>query len=176
MDLPGIYRMKIKPMLQRHLHTAFPGTIHFVTTVTHERGNFFVRAQECEALLQVFEEFRAKGKVDCLGYVLMPDHFHALLHQVEEGAVIPSLMRDFKKRTAFRCRPAAYRDKTLWRTRYDDVSVPGTRAIHTKLHYIHENPVRRGIVEVPEDYPWSSAGDYFLDKPGIVTVIFFRVG
>jgi putative transposase len=28
------------------------------------------------------------------------------------------------------------------------------------LRYIHENPVRRGLVVRPEDWPWSSAGDW----------------
>ncbi len=72
-------------MIQRHLRTAFPGTIHFVTTVTRARGSLFVRAEECNAMLRIFEQYRARGHIKCLGYVLMPDHFHALLYQEDEG-------------------------------------------------------------------------------------------
>jgi putative transposase len=28
--------------------------------------------------------------------------------------------------------------------------------IHQKIAYVHANPVRRGLVECPEDWPWSS--------------------
>lgn len=34
----------------------------------------------------------------------------------------------------------------------------------SKLNYIHENPVRAGIVAKPEDYLYSSASNYFLGK------------
>lgn len=39
----------------------------------------------------------------------------------------------------------------------------------TKLNYIHENPVRAGIVAKPEDYIYSSATNYILGK-GIIDV------
>jgi len=58
----------------------------------------------------------------------------------------------------------------LWQSRYDDVPVPGLGAVKTKLDYIHANPIRRGLVERAEDYPWSSAQDYFDEVTGIVQI------
>jgi putative transposase len=39
------------------------------------------------------------------------------------------------------------------------------RGVHEVIDYIHMNPVRRGLVERPEDWPWSSARDW-LGLPG----------
>ena len=43
--------------------------------------------------------------------------------------------------------------------------------MNSKLNYIHENPVRAGIVENPEDYLYSSARNY-ADFEGVLDVIF----
>jgi hypothetical protein len=42
-----------------------------------------------------------------------------------------------------------------------------------KLHYIHKNPVKAGIVEKPEDYVFSSARDY-LGRKGLFPIKFIR--
>jgi hypothetical protein len=39
-----------------------------------------------------------------------------------------------------------------------------------KLNYIHENPVRAGIVYEPEHYVYSSAIDYMADKNGLLPI------
>ena len=39
-----------------------------------------------------------------------------------------------------------------------------------KLRYMHDNPVKRGLVAAPEDWRWSSYRYYFLDESGPVRV------
>jgi putative transposase len=157
-------------MLQRHTQLAFTGSIHFVTTVTRVRGDVFTGEKVCREVLELFEWYQNKYSVDCLGYVLMPDHLRALLHQEQAEVIIPPLMQSFKKLTSRRCCPAQYPPETLWHSRYDDVAVPGADAVRTKLEYMHANPVRRGLVEIVEDYPWSSARDYLSETAGLVHI------
>ncbi len=157
-------------MRQRHKRLAFAGSIHFVTTVTCVRGDVFTNEKICHEMLELFEWYRNKFSVDCLGYVLMPDHLHVVLHQEEADMLVPQLMQGFKKLTSRRCRPARYPKLPLWQSRYDDVPVPGSDAVRTKLEYIHANPIRRGLVEEPEDYPWSSARDYYNEEVGIIKI------
>ena len=157
-------------MRRRHTHLAFAGSIHFITTVTRFRGAWFVEDEICTKILKIFEWHRANFSLKCIGYVLMPDHFHALLHQQEEGMQIPQMMAVFKRETSKQARPKSYPGTTLWRSRFDDVPVPGMNAVKTKLEYMHNNPIRRGLVEEPEKYPWSSAKDYFDIEKGIVSI------
>ena len=48
--------------------------------------------------------------------------------------------------------------------------VYGNRFMYTKINYIHENPVRAGIVEKAEDYLYSSARNY-AGLDGVLDVI-----
>ena len=155
-------------MLRRHKLLDFAGTLHFVTTVTEVRGDWFVDPALCQKVLEVFEYCRARFEVQCLGYVLMPDHLHAALYQQNEEALIPATMRRFKSLTATRCRPLGYEKNPLWRRRYDDVPLPNAEAVNTRVQYMHFNPVRRGIVQDPEKYPWSSARGWAGTEEGIV--------
>jgi putative transposase len=41
-----------------------------------------------------------------------------------------------------------------------DENVSEPVALHALIEYVHLNPVRRGLVERPEDWPWSSARDW----------------
>ncbi|MBU0691015.1 transposase [bacterium] len=157
-------------MLRRHQQLAFAGSIHFVTTVTQIRGDWFIDEEICKVALQIFEDARAKSEVKCLGYVLMPDHLHIVLYQTDGEARIPEFMMSFKSRTAFKCWPAGYEGKGLWRRRYDDVPLPGPKAVLARLKYMHENPIRRRIVETASDYLWSSARAYDGIKDPIITL------
>ncbi|MFZ5432434.1 MAG: REP-associated tyrosine transposase [Calditrichota bacterium] len=149
---------------------AFSGSVHFVTTVARIRGPRFIEEPICRELLHIFESYRSKYQVHCLGYVLMHDHFHALLTQECDNPIIPKLIQDFKKLTSQRLWRHRGKTGTLWCSRYDDVPVPGPDAVRTKMEYIHNNPIKAGLVEHAEDYLWSSASDYFLDRSGIVMI------
>lgn len=157
-------------MLRRHERLTFAGSLHFITTVTERRGNWFVREEDCRAILELFEHCRAKHGLHCLGYVLMPDHLHAVLFQSTEGPIVSRMMAEFKSESSLNCRPRAYPEAHLWRRRYDDVPLPGTKAVWRRIHYAHGNPLKRGLAERIEDYPWSSARDFLGISEGIVRV------
>jgi len=157
-------------MRRRHTQLGFAGSIHFITTVTQARGRIFVQPEECRGILTWFEGYRAKYDLLCYGYVLMPDHLHAILFQPEAGTQVSDTIGGFKRMTSLKCRPARYPNMPLWTSNFDDVPVPGTSAVKTKLEYMLANPVRAGLVEEPEAYTWSSAPEYFGNGKGVVSV------
>ncbi len=157
-------------MLRQHTKSANASSDHFVTTVTRVRGQWFTQPKLCNSILELLEGYRKKQNLDCLGYVLMPDHLHVLLRQWEDGPHISCCLRDFKKVSSTRCRPRDFPPVTLWADGFDDVLVPGPRAITTKLNYMHLNPVRKGLILEMDEYPWSSAGFFYKELPSIVTV------
>jgi putative transposase len=157
-------------MRRRHQQLDFAGSIHFVTTTTRVRGMWFVEAGLCIRILEMLEWYRAWHNLQCLGFVLMPDHLHVLLRQSKPGPVVSRAMAGFKRETSKQTRPPGYLAANLWADRYDDVPVPGSDAVMNKLRYIHGNPVRRGLVVEPQDYLWSSAHDYFSQPTGLVQI------
>lgn len=157
-------------MRRRHSILTFAGSIHFITTVTAIRGHWFSSDAICTTILELFEGYRQEFGLECYGYVLMPDHLHALLLQPTDGEIVIRMMTEFKKWSSRRHLIPGLVKKGMWMRSYDDVPVPGANAARVKAEYIHNNPVRRGLVVRAEDYPWSSARDYANMVRGVVTV------
>jgi len=59
---------------------------------------------------------------------------------------------------------------SFWQARYYDFNVWSERKFIEKLRYIHRNPVKRGLVTRPEDWPWSSFLHYATGQAGVVEV------
>ena len=54
--------------------------------------------------------------------------------------------------------------------RFDDVLIHSKEQYEIKLNYIHNNPVKRGLVQRPEDWLYSSARNYLLGDHSIIRV------
>ena len=156
-------------MRQRHTQINAAGSLHFVTTVTRIRGFRFIDDESCNNVLRCFEHYREKCRIDCVGYVLMPDHFHALLFQLHAEPAVSDLMQSFKQHTSGMLGVRVNLGRSLWKAGYDDVAVPSGAGI-TKLNYLHDNPVRAGFVTDQGQFRWSSIHDYLGTGKGIVTI------
>ena len=58
----------------------------------------------------------------------------------------------------------------FWQKRYYDLNIRNHRQFVEKLRYIHRNPVRRGLVSCPEQWPWSSFRHYLTGADGVVDI------
>jgi len=58
----------------------------------------------------------------------------------------------------------------FWQARYYDFNVWSEKKFVEKLRYIHRNPVARGLVNKPEDWPWSSFRHYLTGAEGTVEI------
>jgi hypothetical protein len=59
---------------------------------------------------------------------------------------------------------------SLWKPRFDDVIIISEEQMRTKLNYIHNNPVKAGLVSNPEDDRYTSAGDWLDNRPGLLPI------
>jgi REP element-mobilizing transposase RayT len=58
----------------------------------------------------------------------------------------------------------------FWQRRFYDFNVWSDRKRIEKLRYMHRNPVRRGLVLEPDQWPWSSFRFYAYHEPGLVLI------
>ena len=110
-----------------------------------------------------------------LDYVVMPEHVHLLLSEPPRGT--PSaVLQKLKLRVARRLRKRKKRvataqmelpfgasqepQRAFWQARFYDFNVYSHGKRMEKLHYMHANPVKRGLVEHPKEWPWSSWSFY----------------
>jgi putative transposase len=87
------------------------------------------------------------------GYVLMPEHVHLLVGQTQVAA-LSTAMQVLKQQTSRKLKPGE--EPQFWQRRYYDFNVHNEDKRVEKLRYTHRNPVKRGLVEKPEEWPWSS--------------------
>jgi putative transposase len=104
------------------------------------------------------EETKAK----LISFVFMPTHLHLVL--LINGSMLADFMRDFKKYTSQKALKDYCQSNKIWQDRYDRQAIWSERVLRTKINYIHNNPVKAGIVLNPHDWYWSSAADY-VERP-----------
>jgi REP element-mobilizing transposase RayT len=62
------------------------------------------------------------------------------------------------------------KDFQFWRNGYHPIVLDSPMKIEQRLTYLHENPVKAGIVREPQDYKYSSAIDYYTKTKGLLTI------
>jgi putative transposase len=60
--------------------------------------------------------------------------------------------------------------RAFWQARFYDFNVYKSGKVKEKLNYMHANPVLRGLVEHPKDWPWSSWGFWVKGEVGLVGI------
>jgi putative transposase len=101
---------------------------------------------------------------EVLGYVVMPEHVHLLLSEPGKDLLavgLQALKISVSKRSE---------ERPFWQARYYDFNVFTNAKRVEKLWYMHANPVKRGLVEKPEDWAWSSYRYYLTGEQGRVKI------
>ena len=150
------------------------GDLHVITCSCYHRRPLLGSAWRRDLFLQVLEETRQRYACVVVAYVVMPEHFHLLISEPEVGdpsVVIQAVNIGFARRVINReGEPNSATPAHIWQRRFYDFNVWGKEKRVEKIRYIHRNPVRRKLVEKPEDWKWSSFRAYAFGEVGPVVV------
>jgi REP element-mobilizing transposase RayT len=113
-----------------------------------------------EMMQQSLLSFDAR-RYGLLAWVVMPNHVHALLEPLN-GWTIAKVVGSWKKFTASKIydhhqRTGEGPSSPIWHREYWDRYIRNQKHFEQAIEYIHQNPVKAGLVATPEDWPWSSA-------------------
>ena len=92
-----------------------------------------------------------------LAWCIMPNHVHVMM-QLLPGHQLSDILHSWKSFTAHKANKLLDRSGDFWMPEYFDRFIRDERHLLATFQYIHENPVKAGLVANPEDWPWSSAG------------------
>ncbi|MGC1374184.1 MAG: transposase, partial [Candidatus Sulfotelmatobacter sp.] len=92
-------------------------------------------------------------------FVLMPDHFHLLLSPTLS---LERSLQLIKGGFSYRAKKEVDYSGKIWQPSYYDRRVRGFEDYSNFKYYIRRNPVKRGLAETPEQYPYSSAHPGFV--------------
>jgi putative transposase len=117
-------------------------------------------------LISTLFHYRDLAEYKLHAFVVMRNHFHALLTIAGKGT-IESVMQKIKGGFSYRARSELGFRGEIWQRGFTDERVWDAAQFISVRKYIHENPVRRGMVAVAEDYPFSSAHAKFRKPQGL---------
>lgn len=129
--------------------------VYFVTIRTHGGIKYFDRCGLANVIQNEFD-FRIKqGGIVLYCYCIMPDHIHFFLSfRPDYERTLSAWIKDFKRFTAKMCKDK-FGVKQLWQENYYDHIVRSDESLVDIGEYIIQNPVRKGTVNVWEEYPYS---------------------
>jgi putative transposase len=141
-------------------------SLHFITFSCFHRLPLLETPVARETVEVVLEQTRARHQARIYAYVLMPEHMHMLVNEPPQ-ILLAQFLKALKQMTSRKLR--GQREK-FWQDRYYDSNIRGETARSEVIRYIHRNPVKRGLVAKPEDWPWSSFRHYATSARGIVEI------
>jgi putative transposase len=155
---------------------------HFLTLQVVEWIDIFTRQRYRDIVIDNLKYCQEKKGLEIYAWVIMSNHIHLLAKNDQEG--LSNTLRDFKNYTSKKIideidtcnesrkewmiklfKDSAFKHKRnsehqFWTHENHAEHIFSNKFMEQKLDYIHNNPVRAGIVDKPEDYRYSSARDY----------------
>jgi REP-associated tyrosine transposase len=160
----------------RH-HAREPERAYFVTSTIVQWLPIFTTAARCDILVAALEYCRAHKALRISAWVILDNHFHAILSAPD----LPRVMADFKRHTArrliellesercewllnqleyFRAKHKAESIHQLWQEGFHPQAIESDEMMLQKREYLHMNPMKRGLVTAPEHWHYSSAHEW----------------
>ena len=154
--------------MARTKHHEEEGAIYHLTTRTLEQRFHLASPTEKRRTILELARWRTKGHWKLYGFVVMDNHVHAVVQPLSDHR-LGDITRKLKTWTSRRntLKPPG---EPLWEEGYDDNVIQSFEELRNVLEYMHNNPVRAGMVTRAPDYRWSSVHNYLADGREIVQI------
>ncbi len=136
---------------------ALGGYVYHVLNRANGRLRIFRKQGDFVAFEKILGEAMPMFAMRLCGYCIMGNHWHLLLWPGADGA-LPAFMRwvTLTHVQRYHASHATTGIGHLYQGRYKSFPVQGDRHFLRVLRYIEANPLRAGLVDSPEQWPWSS--------------------
>lgn len=160
-------------------HFNLPNNVHELTFSRFRNQDFLKNERFCSWFLDNLDKARIKYSFKLLAYVIMPDHVHLLIYPLENNYNMSKILSGIKVSLSRKVVNLARHTRSpllkkmshgnpgglpvyrFWqRGGGYDRNLVSKNAVLNSIEYMHKNPVRKGFVDSPEDWFWSSAGYY----------------
>ena len=162
--------------------------VHYVTFTVHQWVDVFTRQIYRDMLIESINYCIKEKGLEVFSWVIMSNHCHLIIRSTT--GKLSDTIRDLKKFTskkiykAIQDNPQESRKNWLlltlykdgiwfWEEGYHGEEIYSESFFQIKANYIHQNPVRAGIVEKEEEYLYCSAGDFYGIRNGYIPISSF---
>ena len=143
---------------------------HFLTFSCYKRRRLLDVDRAKKIVLGVLNSHLSRQKGRCIGFVVMPNHVHAVVWFPLDNQ-ISEFLKQWKKRSSvqikrlLRTGVVSYGrridlEDPVWQAGFYSFNIYSPKKLLEKLNYMHQNPVRAGLATRATDWCWSSARYY----------------
>lgn len=167
-------------------HYDHDGRARFITFCTHRKLPLLTNNIYRRIVTRSIDEVRTESGFKLLGYVIMPEHVHLVMVpridtragdiigelKMRSSMAIYNLMKKGKGdvRNRLMVRRSGKEKFALWQRRCDDHNCRSDEAVWKAVEYCHNNPAKRGLVDGPERWIWSSYKWYQGDSSAVLEI------
>jgi len=128
------------------------GHRYFLTICTKQRARVFVTRVAADVVLSQLLQAAYDERMAVIAYCFMPDHLHLLVEGTDPSSRLTEFVRIFKQRSSFHWKRVF--GSELWQRSYFERVLRGHESSIDVARYILANPLRAGLVESVEEYPF----------------------
>ena len=173
---------------------------YFFTSTVVENIPILQSTWAKKMIIDVLNFYREKYHTRINAYAIMPEHLHLIiqseskentkrfiqhtLRKISQRIILhtKSLLNDDLQKekelqilNVFRDHSRGKAFHRVWKERAKGIPIYSDKVMKQKLDYIHMNPVKRGLVQNPEDYKYSSFRNYYFNDHEIIKIDFVDV-
>ena len=140
----------------RRGRVSLPGCTYLITFTTHGRAPLFHDSNAAACACRAITDYRLWRRSILLAWVLMPDHWHGLVH-LGAGETLPHAIGRLETNSARQVRACLDPAPRIWAPAFHDRALRRDESLAEAARYILMNPVRAGLAADPGKYPYWDA-------------------
>lgn len=163
--------------------------VYFVTFTVIDWLPVFINPEPTQILVDSLKYCIDEKGLRINAYVIMPNHLHMIVFDEKfDNERLGQTLVDFRKFTGrklasfidnklpesfaamIRSKALTDRERQVWQPGWHAEGLLSEKFWNQKMNYIHENPVRKGLVRLPEQWRYSSAGYWINGVEGDIPV------
>jgi putative transposase len=144
--------------MSRPLRLEYPGAWYHVMNRGRRSDRIFEGRNDYLMFIDLLKDATQLWDIRITAYCLMPNHYHLLIHTPKGN--LSRCMRHINGVYTQRFNRTHGFDGQLFRGRFKSIVVGGESYLLELVRYIHRNPLRAGVAEHLEAYPWTSHNGY----------------
>jgi putative transposase len=150
--------------------------VYHVMLRGNEQRQVFQDAEDNERFLEILIACKALSGFEVFAYCLMGNHVHLLMRTGEKGEQLGQIFRRLGAQYVYWYNGKYERVGHLFQDRFLSEPVEDDAYLLSVVRYIHQNPVKAGMVQDMVDYPYTSYREYLKPEAGQLTDTAFMYG
>ncbi len=146
----------------------YPGGYYHIYNRGANREIIFFSQQNYEYCIRLMRKFLKRYDLKLIVYCLMPNHYHYIIRQESENG-ISEYIRDIFNPYVQLINKQQQRKGTLFEGRFKHIHIDREEHLLHLCRYIHLNPVKAGLVDLPEQWLYSNYSEWIGERTDSMT-------